>query len=171
MASIYRTNRGWRAQVYVGGVRESAVFEERFQAETWAHGRESALKAIRRSLVAAHRVVNDKNAFIEAAETYSAEDIIKSSTSSIDTSGVYFLIRDGVIVYVGQSSKVYARIDRHRDTKHFDRIAVLECAASDLLRLESIYIKKFKPILNVVGIDRYDEASLIKDSIFGDACE
>lgn len=171
MASIYRNNRGWRAQVCVGGVRESAMFDEKFQAEAWAHDRELALGMIRRSIVAAHRVINDKKTFVDASASYSSEDIIKSSTSVIDTSGVYFLIRDGVIVYVGQSKAVYSRIEKHRLTKHFDRITVLECEEGDLLSLEANYIKKFKPILNVVGIDRFDETNLIRDAVFARAGE
>lgn len=166
MASIFQLrNNIWRAQIYVGGVRESATFDQKFQAETWAHEREAALRAIHRSIVAAHRTRNDKKLFMEASATYSEDDILKSSMSVPDTSGVYFLIRDGVIVYVGQSKSVYARLAKHKATKQFDRVAVLECKESDLLSLEALYIKKFQPVLNIVGIVRRTEHDWARDAL------
>lgn len=163
MASIYKNGDTWRAQVYVAGIRESASFEEKFQAEAWSHERETALKALKRSLTAAHRAKEDKKIFMEVCASYSEEQIIANSMSVPDTSGVYFLIRDGAIVYVGQSNNVYSRVRSHKKDKTFDRIAVIECKEKELLHLEKLYIKKFKPILNVVGIDRILEAELVEN--------
>lgn len=44
MASILPHKRGWRAQVYVGGVRGSASFRTKREAEAWASQRETALR-------------------------------------------------------------------------------------------------------------------------------
>jgi integrase len=43
MASIYRHGRGWRAQVYVRGVRDSDTFRTRQEAAQWALQREAEL--------------------------------------------------------------------------------------------------------------------------------
>lgn len=43
MASIYRHGKGWRAQLYVGGVRDSGVFDTKQQAAAWALAREAEL--------------------------------------------------------------------------------------------------------------------------------
>jgi integrase len=44
MASIYQTTRGWRAQVCVRGVRDSAVMRTRREAAAWAAQRETELR-------------------------------------------------------------------------------------------------------------------------------
>lgn len=44
MASITKYRTGYRAQVFVGGVRDSATFRLRREAEIWAHQRENALR-------------------------------------------------------------------------------------------------------------------------------
>jgi integrase len=45
MGSIVRHKDGWRAHVYVQGVRESKTFRTRREADSWAAGRESNLKS------------------------------------------------------------------------------------------------------------------------------
>ena len=63
--------------------------------------------------------------------------------------GVYFLIRDGDVVYVGQSVNVLDRISKHRrEGKVFDSFAFMECQASHLDRYEQMYIEAFVPELN-----------------------
>jgi hypothetical protein len=62
--------------------------------------------------------------------------------------GVYFLIQDDEIVYVGQSKDVYRRIGVHFADKVFNRTYVLKANESDLLWLEGMYIQKLKPKYN-----------------------
>lgn len=47
MASIYRHGKGWRAQVYVNGVRESDTFRTKQEAAAWALAREAELSGAR----------------------------------------------------------------------------------------------------------------------------
>lgn len=61
--------------------------------------------------------------------------------------GVYFLIDNGKIVYVGQSVNVYSRIAQHSQKK-FDSFAVLPCQKTELDALESLYIHVLRPPLN-----------------------
>jgi excinuclease UvrABC nuclease subunit len=66
--------------------------------------------------------------------------------------GVYFLMYEGHVVYVGQSINVHGRISNHMadtvSTKEFDAYAWVEVAAEDLGWVEAMYIAKFKPRYN-----------------------
>lgn len=64
--------------------------------------------------------------------------------------GIYFLIAQQEIIYIGQSTNVFYRIQQHLEHKKFDSFAFLPCANDkrELDRLESIYIHRFRPRLN-----------------------
>lgn len=65
--------------------------------------------------------------------------------------GVYFLLRDDEIVYVGQSGNILYRIacHRHDGEKEFNRIFLIECPEAQMEHLERLYIAKFTPKYNV----------------------
>ena len=65
--------------------------------------------------------------------------------------GVYFLIRDSELVYIGQSKNVYRRVASH-SIKH-DKFWYVECKAQDLDEIESAYIHIYKPPLNGSLVD------------------
>jgi hypothetical protein len=75
------------------------------------------------------------------------EQIAKLALPWEKSSGVYFLVQDQEVVYVGQSVNVYLRIAQHVDKK-FDKYAFVPCKAELLDRLESLYIHTLKPRLN-----------------------
>jgi hypothetical protein len=61
-------------------------------------------------------------------------------------SGVYFLVRGGAVVYVGQSVSIHVRIRTHiSDGKIFDRVAYIKCPPEKLDLLESLYIHHINP--------------------------
>lgn len=62
--------------------------------------------------------------------------------------GVYFLIKDCEVIYVGQSVNIHSRIDEHDRVKDFDTFTYIECEKENLSLLEARYISKFKPKLN-----------------------
>lgn len=62
--------------------------------------------------------------------------------------GVYFLIHQKKIVYVGQSVNVFARVNSHRDTKEFDEFSCVVVPPQFLDVMESIYIHMLEPPLN-----------------------
>jgi hypothetical protein len=64
---------------------------------------------------------------------------------------VYFLLKDEVVVYVGQSSNVSSRIKAHKADKDFDTFKVLECEEHELNATEALLIKAFIPKYNLVG--------------------
>src|SRR5262245_24998819 len=66
-------------------------------------------------------------------------------------SGVYFIVRDGVVIYVGQSEHITARIASHvnkRRCRSGDRIFVFYVAFEWLDIVEGAFIRKFSPKLN-----------------------
>lgn len=79
--------------------------------------------------------------------------------------GVYALVRDGVVVYVGQGKKMLARIEAHRSNWGrksvpawmpvslrgvlFDQVFVFPCRVEDLDRIEAAMIDLYKPKFNI----------------------
>lgn len=61
--------------------------------------------------------------------------------------GIYFLIHDNEIVYIGQSTNVYRRLTAHSD-KQFSGYAVVPCETHELDILESLYIHCLQPKYN-----------------------
>lgn len=67
---------------------------------------------------------------------------------------IYSLLKDGRIVYVGQSTRFGARIEEHRESgKIFDRVLFVEAFADTLNELEMVFIRRLAPELNLVGAD------------------
>ena len=65
--------------------------------------------------------------------------------------GIYFLLQDGEIVYVGQSkSSVHERIAHHKSKgeKKFDSVCIMEFPEEETNDWEAFYIMKFAPMYN-----------------------
>lgn len=73
--------------------------------------------------------------------------LIDKSKSYGDACGVYFLVKDNEIAYIGQSINIASRITQHRD-KDFDSVSYVACHKNELDILESLYILAYQPILN-----------------------
>jgi hypothetical protein len=86
----------------------------------------------------------------------SIDDMVKKITSTAIPiteflrCGIYFLINDGVINYVGQSVAVENRISSHRVDRRipFDRVFVLKSKREKLDVMEAYFIDKLKPPYN-----------------------
>lgn len=74
------------------------------------------------------------------------EEIIKGAIPFNIASGVYFLVQNEEVVYVGQSVNIYLRITQHGIK--FDKYAFVPCPVNLLDRLESFYIHVLRPRLN-----------------------
>lgn len=62
--------------------------------------------------------------------------------------GIYFLIRNRKIIYIGQSTDVMRRLREHCQSCWFTKFRVIECDYSRLDEYEKRLIKLFKPPLN-----------------------
>lgn len=63
--------------------------------------------------------------------------------------GVYFLIKDNEIVYIGKSVDLRKRLGTHKRRIDFNRVFIIPHTGKDwLIDIEITYIKKFQPILN-----------------------
>jgi excinuclease UvrABC nuclease subunit len=82
----------------------------------------------------------------------SIAEILATPTIAPTQPGVYFLLRRGKIVYVGQSKNPLFRIGQHATRLKFDAFAVLPCAMEDLLVFEGAFILKFRPRYNKNGL-------------------
>lgn len=67
------------------------------------------------------------------------------------SNGVYFLLKDNQIVYVGQSMFVASRIANHKKDKDFDSYRVILCYAPLMGKWERRLIQKFRPKYNKNG--------------------
>lgn len=62
---------------------------------------------------------------------------------------IYFLIKDGAIVYVGKSNNLPSRIGTHKKEKDFDAVRYLDVELKDQDDLEIALIKAIRPPLNL----------------------
>lgn len=89
-------------------------------------------------------VVNDVFGSLTDKTLLREEQIVEKSAPMNMVSGVYFLIRDNKVIYVGQSVNVFARMSQH-SFKNADRYAYIPCDVKDLNVLESLYIHCLQP--------------------------
>ena len=70
--------------------------------------------------------------------------------ADFNRSGVYFLYREGVVVYVGQAVNVRRRVADHigEGVKDFDAVSFIPFAPDKLLAAEARYIRRLRPALN-----------------------
>lgn len=156
MAYIRPYRGKWRAEVQKHGQRVSKLVDSQDEATTWAAHAEASLDASasrykpREALVRAdpNLVTMVPRAVLDACRQipHPQVDVLAAAIPTALASGVYFLIRAGEVVYVGQSVDVLHRIARHRrEGRAFDAFSYIECPAGDMDRLEALYIKAFVP--------------------------
>jgi hypothetical protein len=93
-----------------------------------------------------------------------SEEIIKHSMPWEGSTGVYFLIHNGEIVYVGQSVRLRGRIEQHTD-KVFDSFSFVLCTQKHLDFLESLYIHQLRPKYNYTQSNGVKSAPLSFEDI------
>ena len=64
--------------------------------------------------------------------------------------GIYFLIHEGQVVYIGQTIDWPLRLRGHKD-KSFDSTRFIECSPDKRIDYEKRLIKIFNPIYNIGG--------------------
>lgn len=82
-------------------------------------------------------------------EPLSKKDILaKSKVDDAHISGIYFLIKDSKIIYIGQSTSIAIRLYSHNHKGSFDCYSYIACHKSDLDFMEDMYIRLYNPELN-----------------------
>lgn len=87
---------------------------------------------------------------VYAAKRLLSADIISMSVPAERVSGIYFLIQNSEIVYIGKSVDAAGRLVSHIHGKKvkFDRLFFMRVATSKLDEVERHYISTFNPGLN-----------------------
>lgn len=118
-------------------------------------------KGVRKQAPFGRRLVK-MAAFVPGSGLLSEEQIRDLAQPIKQLCGVYLLLRDGLVVYVGQSANCHARIGRHFDErgKKFDAHHIIECKPKDLKKLEAQYIGKFVPQYNLLVPKTSEEQSI-----------
>jgi len=62
--------------------------------------------------------------------------------------GIYFLIKDQKVVYIGKSTNIDGRILQHSASKDFDAFSWVPYMEDQLCEMEPEYIMHYKPLLN-----------------------
>lgn len=106
-----------------------------------------ALLEIRRRGLQLSEKVSSAEDSLPAKTLLQEDQIVKGSISIDSLSGVYFLIKQEKVVYVGQSCNIFNRIAGH-SSKDFDSFAYIKCEKQHLDKLESMYIHFLHPELN-----------------------
>lgn len=158
MAYIRQWRGKWRAEVQKHGQRRSKVADTEQEVREWARHLEAEIAATAKRYkprvvpVGPDLVTMVPRLVLDACRLlpHSKIDVLEAAIPTARASGIYFLIREQEVVYVGQSQDVLNRVSRHRrDGRKFDAFSYIECAAEDMDRLEVLYIKAFVPAENV----------------------
>lgn len=141
MAYIKKRKSGrYLAEVDKCGVRKGKTFDTEAQARDWAQRQELLVNGSLCGL-APKRLLD---AAARCAHSY--DDILAASIPCESTVGVYFLIRDYKVVYVGQTTDLFQRLWKHRRSgKLFDSFSFIPCAKVDLNAVEADYIALLMP--------------------------
>lgn len=78
--------------------------------------------------------------------------------------GLYFLIKDEKVVYVGQTKNLSARMAGHLN-KDYDKYRFIQCPEHLLKHYENRWILRFSPILNKTKIKAGDDSLTITISV------
>jgi hypothetical protein len=160
MASITQHNSGWRVFVHKHGQRKTKVLSTYAEASAWAEDQERRLDGVKA------RFLSEKESatldlplltaipvsVLDAIRTvpHCIYDVISAAIPVKQNTGIYFLILNNEVVYVGQSIDLLGRVSRHiRDGKRFDSYAFLSAPKEKLDELERKYIRAFVPVDNI----------------------
>lgn len=71
-------------------------------------------------------------------------------------SGIYFLLAEGEVVYVGQSVDMRRRVADHigDGLKVFDAVSFVPCHPDKLISVEAKFIRRYAPKYNLCGVAR-----------------
>jgi hypothetical protein len=136
-AYISLNEAAFRRHVTAGKFPPSDARGERWTAQDIDSAMTGGVQAIRRSNLGAQEIESDVDAIVAASVPWLGNG-----------PGIYFLISDGKIVYIGQSFSTMLRVRCHSSDKDFDRWHWVPCELARLNATERAYLNLFKPPLN-----------------------
>jgi len=139
MASIkIQPNGKYRALICKKNApRVSRVFDTEIEAKTWASMTEIAIKSC-------------PDIHLLNSKYLTAIDIIKNSIDFTPVIGVYFLIHENIITYIGKSTHIRRRVIQHQnDGRVFNAYSFILCGVDELDIIEKLYIRLFDPKENI----------------------
>lgn len=156
MACIENRGSSWRVKVYLDTVNGKKVFQSKsFKTEALAVAYAEMSKAVPRSistqkrLIQDHRIINCiPQRFRDAVSkaNYSSDEILLARMPANNMTGIYFLINNDKIRYVGQTVNIFHRLAQHkRNDKVFDSYAFIPCEKEQLNELEKTYLDLLMP--------------------------
>ena len=98
---------------------------------------------------------------------FTPEQIVAASAPKLeldgpyDSSGVYFLLREGRVCYIGKAKELHGRIRQHRSQgRPFDAVAVIAGVHWEFIgALESAYVTAWEPPWNAAPVYAYHTAA------------
>lgn len=156
MASIAdRGNGTFRAQLCVARKRTSKTFQTREEAVEWISRIEPLkkleAKKLRRSTEESLlSLIPSRMLDAIGKIPHTVDQIVNNAFPYELGSGIYFLIRDFKVMYVGKSVNVLGRLCQHRreGRRTFDSFNVILCSPDRLDELEEAYIVVLMPRWN-----------------------
>lgn len=94
------------------------------------------------------RQVDDLSSRLTGKTLLCESSIVDAARQWVPLIGIYFLIKERKIIYIGQSNNILTRITTHSNSKDFDSYSYIPCDESILDKLESLYIHVYQPELN-----------------------
>lgn len=94
---------------------------------------------------------------IEEYTSVNHDDIVATAEdyNRVKRTGVYFLLNNDVVEYVGQTTNLYGRLWTHEKLKPYHKVSFIGVADPSLLNeVEVYYIQKYQPRLNIQGVTR-----------------
>jgi hypothetical protein len=172
MATIRKRGRSFSVEVNRVGVRRSRSFPSKLEALLWAKTQEEAILREKAPHLVGKLFGDRKSRYpinqwpdphppmryeagkLQRVDTLSLGQILKQPRFWL-SSGVYFLIKDNEVVYVGKSGDVHGRISQHwMLSKDFDSYTYIACSGMEMDELERYYIKSLLPPLNSAMIPK-----------------
>ena len=151
MATYLKYRDGWRVQICVQGIRESRSFESKREAKEWAQEREWKLKYPGKK----EREEKNRNSSNTTPQQTTSQ-IVKNALPLNLSVGIFVLIKDGNIVYIGKSLDLQETIKQYLNSKKFDHINVIECPEKNLDKYFEHYIAIFNPVLNNPNVAEFN---------------
>lgn len=153
----------------VAKVREKkSLIQERARLKREIRNLRSQIESMQ-SYLALHELnAPNENGLLQHRRGLTEGEIVAAAKPLSGTCGVYFVIKNERVIYVGQSTNIYARVSSSDHwARDGDALAFILCSPDELDALESYYIHLFRPPRN--GRDMRSGERMVAPMSFDDA--